>query len=169
MSGEYGVADLTPAQAWVPGPAAAMNGGSHNQTAPRPGDQRDPQTSDAVTSALEALAARLSTAPGSSSPEIVVATVDVVLPEPPRPSSPVAAGGRTGTSPLSVFTSPDSFVGGVALTPMPMRTLDDTAAELLRPMLRHWLDENMPRIVEKALRIELAQPSPTTPDKETKG
>lgn len=36
------------------------------------------------------------------------------------------------------------------------RTLEDTVAELLRPMLREWLDANMPRIVEKALRVELA-------------
>jgi cell pole-organizing protein PopZ len=39
----------------------------------------------------------------------------------------------------------------------PERTLEDTVAELLRPMLRQWLSDNMPRIVEKALRIELAQ------------
>lgn len=36
------------------------------------------------------------------------------------------------------------------------RTLEDTVSELLRPMLREWLDANMPRIVEKALRVELA-------------
>ncbi len=30
-------------------------------------------------------------------------------------------------------------------------------AELLRPMLREWLEANMPRMVEKALRIELAE------------
>jgi hypothetical protein len=30
-------------------------------------------------------------------------------------------------------------------------------AELLRPMLREWLDANMPRIMEKALRIEVAE------------
>jgi cell pole-organizing protein PopZ len=35
------------------------------------------------------------------------------------------------------------------------RTLEDTVAELLRPMLRDWLDANMPRIVEKALKVEL--------------
>ncbi len=36
------------------------------------------------------------------------------------------------------------------------RTLEDTVADLLPPMLRDWLDANMPRIVEKALRVELA-------------
>ncbi|HWK34393.1 MAG TPA: DUF2497 domain-containing protein [Hyphomicrobium sp.] len=44
--------------------------------------------------------------------------------------------------------------------------LDRAAAELLRPMLRQWLADNMPRIVEEALRSELteqtegANPSP---------
>jgi cell pole-organizing protein PopZ len=34
--------------------------------------------------------------------------------------------------------------------------LDQAVAELLRPLLRQWLDENMPRIVETALKVELA-------------
>ncbi|MFV0296195.1 MAG: DUF2497 domain-containing protein, partial [Hyphomicrobiaceae bacterium] len=38
-----------------------------------------------------------------------------------------------------------------------VRTLEDTVVDLLRPMIRQWLDDNMPRMVEKALRIELAQ------------
>jgi cell pole-organizing protein PopZ len=33
--------------------------------------------------------------------------------------------------------------------------MDGAAAELLRPMLRQWLAENMPRIVEDALRSEM--------------
>jgi len=44
-----------------------------------------------------------------------------------------------------------------AVAPGGVRTLEDTVVDLLRPMLRQWLDENMPRMVEKALRIELAQ------------
>ena len=35
--------------------------------------------------------------------------------------------------------------------------MDRAAAELLRPMLRQWLAENMPRIVEDALRSELTE------------
>ncbi len=37
------------------------------------------------------------------------------------------------------------------------RTAEDALADLLRPMLRTWLAENMPKIVERALRQELAQ------------
>lgn len=37
------------------------------------------------------------------------------------------------------------------------RSLDEAAAELLRPLVREWLDKNMPRIFERALRIEMAE------------
>jgi cell pole-organizing protein PopZ len=47
------------------------------------------------------------------------------------------------------------------------RTLEDTVAELLRPMLRQWLETNMPRIIEKALKTELGDsanpPKPPAP------
>ncbi len=46
--------------------------------------------------------------------------------------------------------------GHAAVEAEPSRSLEDTVAELLRPMLCQWLDTNMPRIVEKALRVELA-------------
>jgi cell pole-organizing protein PopZ len=32
-----------------------------------------------------------------------------------------------------------------------------TVAELLRPMLREWLDANLPRIVQQVLREELGK------------
>jgi cell pole-organizing protein PopZ len=38
-----------------------------------------------------------------------------------------------------------------------VRTLEDTVAELLRPLLREWLENNMPRIVENAMRLEVAE------------
>lgn len=40
------------------------------------------------------------------------------------------------------------------------RSLEDAVAEMLRPMLKQWLDDNMPAIVEKALRVELASRTP---------
>src|SRR5690606_31972109 len=66
---------------------------------------------------------------------------------------------------LSVFTSGAAFISGVASKAAAGTgahaladgdgKLDHSAAELLRPMLRQWLSENMPRIVEEALRSEL--------------
>jgi uncharacterized protein len=55
---------------------------------------------------------------------------------PPPPPPPVAA-------------APSDSGAGAAI--------EDTTADLLRPMLRQWLSENMPRMVEKALSIELAE------------
>ncbi|MCB1506863.1 MAG: DUF2497 domain-containing protein [Hyphomicrobiaceae bacterium] len=63
------------------------------------------------------------------------------LPEPALPA--VASAGEP-----TVASTPLGAVG--------VRTVEDIVADLLRPMLREWLAENMPRMVEKALRIELA-------------
>ncbi len=38
----------------------------------------------------------------------------------------------------------------------PVRSLEDAVAEMLRPMLQQWLTDHMPRIIEKALKIETA-------------
>jgi len=37
------------------------------------------------------------------------------------------------------------------------KTLDDTIVDMLRPMISDWLDGNLPEMVEKALRQELAE------------
>ena len=82
---------------------------------------------------------------------------------------------------LSVFASGASFIGGVGAknavadaiaaagasagvdktdassVPGAPPKMDRAAAELLRPMLRQWLADNMPRIVEDALRSELTE------------
>ncbi len=91
-------------------------------------------------------------------------------------------------SALSVFASGSAFIHGVgshasasheaeahalqshpvgADKPAGTQKLDGTAAELLRPMLRQWLAENMTRIVEEALRSELqsSQGAVDDPDK----
>jgi hypothetical protein len=39
----------------------------------------------------------------------------------------------------------------------PVDSIENATADLLRPMLRQWLAENMPRMVEKALYIEVAE------------
>jgi cell pole-organizing protein PopZ len=35
------------------------------------------------------------------------------------------------------------------------RTLDDLVAEMLRPMLKNWLDDNLPSLVERLVRAEI--------------
>jgi uncharacterized protein len=40
------------------------------------------------------------------------------------------------------------------------RTLEDLVREMLRPMLKIWLDENLPRLVERLVRAEIERISP---------
>jgi cell pole-organizing protein PopZ len=132
------------------------------------GDASVPDPSaDAVASALGALAAGLAASARGSAPEIVVATVDVppVEVQPALPPESTVFDVAPSHS-VSVLASGETFVAGVALTPMASsQALEDQAAELLRPMLRQWLDANMPRIVEKALRIEFAGETAPSADK----
>jgi cell pole-organizing protein PopZ len=37
-----------------------------------------------------------------------------------------------------------------------VKTLEDTVREMLKPLLVQWLNENMPRIINDALREEIA-------------
>jgi hypothetical protein len=73
----------------------------------------------------------------ASYPSLAVeaAAVDTVVPVPP----PVPA--MSTAQPETVSAAP----------------IEDSTADLLRPMLRQWLADNMPRMVEKALHIEVAE------------
>lgn len=90
----------------------------------------------------------------------------------PASAQPVAA----GLPQVAASAGLVSGLPGQAGTAVGVRTVEDIVAELLRPMLREWLAENMPRMVEKALRIELAdglktinQPTGAAPSAKPKG
>lgn len=86
----------------------------------------------------------------------------------PAPSQPLAgephfmdaaaradAGAHDASRPSSNMLTPASDFHG-ALSDFD-RSIEDTVADLLRPMLKSWLAENMPRIVERALRREMSE------------
>jgi cell pole-organizing protein PopZ len=147
----------------APAPAAQAPGGAASPARPSSADDA-PQVDAAVASALGALAAGLAASRVTVTPEIVVAAT------PASPDSGAAVASLAGQQerPPEAITQPqaasqavatqDTRSEGVALEPVYPH--DETAVELLRPMLRHWLDSNMPRIVEKALRAELAANPP---------
>lgn len=134
-----------------------------------PDATRVPAKPETAAGAAKPRAQGTSTAPeaakaGKSSPSeaLLDAVVDMVHSEP---------------SSLSVFASGSAFISGVGEHPSPHphptaledkpkdpRKLDRAAAELLRPMLRQWLAENMPRIVEEALRSEFDSSQETDTD-----
>lgn len=109
--------------------------GSHRLNGNAPVPVADP-TAVAASIALEKLAAGLSEAPVAPAP--VSAQVD-----------------------LGALAS----VAYAATGPMPApRTLDDMVSDLLRPMLEKWVESNMPRLMEKALRPGTAkEPGPPKP------
>jgi uncharacterized protein len=59
-------------------------------------------------------------------------------------------------APTSVAVSRESAFGAEMATASGRRTLDDTIVDMLRPMVREWLDAHLPEMVETALRQEMA-------------
>jgi Protein of unknown function (DUF2497) len=53
------------------------------------------------------------------------------------------------TPEAAVSVAPQAAPPVLAATP---RTLEDTVTDMLRPMLEKWVETNMPRLMEKALR-----------------
>ena len=43
------------------------------------------------------------------------------------------------------------------------RTLEDLVREMLQPILKVWLDDNLPAMVERLVRVEIEQISPRRP------
>jgi hypothetical protein len=71
----------------------------------------------------------------------------------------------------SIFGPPpgDARAGGAADLAAPqIQALETMVAELLRPMLRRWLDENMPRLVSAALKAEAELISRRDPGRDPK-
>lgn len=153
--------------------ASGLNGSAADNVAPFPRPMREaPKPASDVQSApaekapetFAGVAEPTASADASSAPAeaLLDAVVDLVQQQPGS---------------LSVFTSGASFIGGVGAkqavadamasvsaqkadassVPGAPPKMDRAAAELLRPMLRQWLAENMPRIVEDALRSELTE------------
>jgi uncharacterized protein len=93
-------------------------------------------------------------------------------PEPPRPSrafeervrervvEEVAPVARPLMS-QSTVAAVDSAFNALAQTVLSnnARTLEDLVKEMLRPMLKAWLDDNLPNLVEKIVRAEIERVS----------
>ncbi|MEZ5766116.1 MAG: DUF2497 domain-containing protein [Xanthobacteraceae bacterium] len=95
-------------------------------------------------------------------------------PEPPRPAAPafeerVRAKVMEEIEPdaprpllsQSTAAAVDSAFNSLAQTVLSnnARTLEDLVKEMLRPMLKTWLDDNLPKLVEKIVRAEIERVS----------
>lgn len=86
-------------------------------------------------------------------------------PAAPAASVPAAAVAPIAPTPVAVaVASPAVVAPAVAAPATASRPLDEALAELLKPALKEWLNENMPRILEKALSDPhlMTSPKPAT-------
>jgi cell pole-organizing protein PopZ len=84
-------------------------------------------------------------------------------PEPPRPvPAPLAAAPmENGLISAATRAAVDSAFNSLANTVLGnnARTLEDLVKEMLRPMLKSWLDDNLPGLVERIVKAEIERVS----------
>jgi uncharacterized protein len=85
------------------------------------------------------------------------------VPAPPpvssaRPSTPPANDTLLSSAANATVSSAFGLLGATVLSNN-ARTLEDLVKELLRPMLKSWLDENLPPMVERLVRAEIERVS----------
>src|SRR5436190_1071212 len=70
-------------------------------------------------------------------------------PMPPMPEQPIISS--------ATAAAVDSAFNALAHTVLVQnaKTLEDLVKEMLRPMLQHWLDNNLPTLVERLVRAEI--------------
>jgi cell pole-organizing protein PopZ len=104
----------------------------------------------------EAPLPKVDTAPA---PEAETATPPPVEPVPLRPQ-PRPPGGERLLSPAADSAASSAFAA-LAHTVLAenSRTLEDLVHEMLRPMLKTWLDDNLPALVERLVRQEIERVS----------
>lgn len=72
----------------------------------------------------------------------------------PKPASPNATEGLMSASTDRVVTTAFSSLASTVLTNN-ARTLDSVVEDMMRPMIKSWLDDNLPGIVERLIRAEI--------------
>jgi cell pole-organizing protein PopZ len=85
-------------------------------------------------------------------------------PPPPRTEESVQSGREPSQSPLmssSTSAAVDAAFNKLARTVLTQnaRTLEDLVTEMMRPMLKAWLDDNLPGLVERVVRAEIERVS----------
>jgi cell pole-organizing protein PopZ len=87
---------------------------------------------------------------------------EISIPPPPPPAPPPPAQARAPAPAESLLshaadasvTSAFGMLSSTVLSQSP-RTLEDLVKDLLRPMLKAWLDDNLPPLVERLVRAEI--------------
>jgi cell pole-organizing protein PopZ len=96
--------------------------------------------------------------------DVVFAERGSDAPEPPRPApaqAPTAGIADNGLISVATRAAVDNAFNSLANTVLGnnARTLEDLVKEMLRPMLKSWLDDNLPGLVERIVRAEIERVS----------
>jgi hypothetical protein len=141
---------------------AEPNAAGFGEASPEPDSAIDAQSAD-ILELTESMAAP---PPAAPAPVPQFRTIDGVSdvsfddagerPAPPPPAEPVSQ--LISHSTRAVV---DSAFNSLAQTVLVQnaRTLEDLVREMLRPMLKSWLDENLPGLVERLVRAEIERVS----------
>jgi len=144
--------DDAPAEPEVAAPAAAPE--PVVAAAPEPEPEPEPELAAEPEPAEDVLELTNRVEP----PQETVGDLDVYTkPEPPAPAPVAIAEAEVLVSETSAFAAASAFGQLSAAIAMPAegRTLEDVTRELLRPLLKAWLDEHLPRIVEAKVAEEV--------------
>lgn len=93
-------------------------------------------------------------------PAPMPAPVMVTPPPAPRLSTPAAMESHILSNETSgLVAGAFAALSRNAAMPAPGRSIEDVVAELLRPMLREWMDSHLPGIVERLVKAEIERVS----------
>ena len=90
---------------------------------------------------------------------------DEPLPAPPQPSPPRPDLTRDGSEPALLSPAATAVVNSAfgtlahSMLVQNAKTLEDLVKEMLRPLLKAWLDDNLPTLVERLVRAEIERVS----------
>lgn len=123
---------------------------------------KSPSFDEPSTDILELTESMAAPAPGAPGFRTIDGHSDVEFDEPvetPEPPAPVSAATRLLSR--STTDAVDSAFNTLAQSVLVQnaKTLEDLVREMLRPMLKAWLDENLPGMVERMVRAEIERVS----------
>lgn len=128
-------------------------------TAPKPAAPDVLDLTEAMAAPAPAPAANFRTIDGAS--DVVFAERPASPPPSPQPVAPQSLADRGGLMSSVTMAAVDSAFNSLAHTVLGnnARTLEDLVKEMLRPMLKTWLDDNLPSLVERIVRAEIERVS----------
>ncbi|HEV2957324.1 MAG TPA: DUF2497 domain-containing protein [Xanthobacteraceae bacterium] len=122
-----------------------------------------PEPSDEVLELTEAMAAPPPAQPGfrridPDQQDVVFDEVAAPPPGPPAPRAPAIDSPLLSNAASAAVHSAFGTLAHSVLAQNP-RTLEDLVKDMLRPMLKAWLDDNLPVMVERLVRAEIERVS----------